>query len=243
MSPAHPKEFSTHEQNRNKVCLICSKKIKLPKKKSLLTPQDVNRIKLFLKPDFDQNNEKFPNALCGSCRCKLTRKSKTPDLNLPSLKDYDSVIKITPGTRSNLPCSCLICEIGREKNVFKKSITNTNALICTLCIGVVKKGIKHSCSESNAPNNVISLMSNLTDKTKSQVASKLIDLFPKEDKVITLSTKGRFRKIALNPKPEASTMFMAENFTNLKTQLNLSHNSINQVAKMIRSVQGKFNES
>lgn len=240
---SHPQKFCSHEQNRNKVCLLCCRKANTKKRNMTLTDQDISRIKQFVQPDFDRNNPKFPNALCGTCRCKLTRKTKSPELEIPKLKDFNSMIEITPATRSNLPCNCYICNIGRDKGFSKLPVKVNNILICTLCIGVINKGMKHVCTEANAADNVINLMSDLTEKTKSQVTSKLLDMFPKEDNTCSLSTRGRFRRVTINPKPETSSMFVAENFTSIKTQLNLSHNSIGKIANMIRSVQGKFNES
>ena len=90
-----------------------------------LTDQDIGRIKKLLKPDFDNTNPKFPNALCGTCRCRLTRKSKSPDeelAELPQLKDYDSMIEMmTPASNSGSggsPCSCEICDLGRGDKGF-----------------------------------------------------------------------------------------------------------------------------
>jgi len=81
-----------------------------------LTDQDIGRIKKLLQPDFDNTNPKFPNALCGTCRCRLTRKFKSPDeelAELPQLKDYDSMIEMMTPPASGSPCSCDICDIGR----------------------------------------------------------------------------------------------------------------------------------
>ncbi len=88
-----------------------------------LTDQDIVRIRKLLKPDFDNTNPKFPNALCGTCRCRLTRKSKSPDeelAELPQLKDYDSMIEMMtpPASGSGSPCSCDICDIGRGDKGF-----------------------------------------------------------------------------------------------------------------------------
>ncbi len=66
---------------------------------------------------------------------------------------------------------------------------------------MITKGIKNVCHEANAAENFINLMSNLT---KSQVTSKLLDIFPKEDSTCSLSTTGRIRIVIINPKPETS---------------------------------------
>ena len=118
MPPTHSQVSRTHGQNRSYVCLVCfTKPLKAELNKNIWVIQGVHlqRIHKYFMQNYDPNNQKYPNGLCGCCKTKLQRiekaeetaKKENRDVNfsalpdLPDPVDYQSFEFPRVGTRSS----------------------------------------------------------------------------------------------------------------------------------------------
>ena len=138
----------THGQNRNYVCLVCfTKPLKVELGKTIWIIKDVylQRIHKYFMSNYDPDDPKYPNGLCGCCKTKLQRiesakeKAKKDKVEvdvsklptLPDIVDYPSMNFPRVGTRSSAvselkdlaDCPCDICKValsnpGQKGNTF-----------------------------------------------------------------------------------------------------------------------------
>ena len=74
MPPKHAEEARTHGQNRNYVCLLCfTKPLKAEINKTIWVIQGVQlqRVHKFFMSNYDPDDQKYPNGICGCCKLKL----------------------------------------------------------------------------------------------------------------------------------------------------------------------------
>lgn len=117
---SHKSSKCTHEENRKKVCAPCGKKIVIHRKSSFLINEDLEKLlKKFLLPDFHHTNEKYPLAICGSCRLTLQEyDKKIYKRQLPGMPNYTDII-LRPNTRFLKTYECYICLTARSPAHFK----------------------------------------------------------------------------------------------------------------------------
>ena len=242
--------MSSHEENRKKICLYCTKKIN--KKAFNINKSLLEKVKKNMLQEYDPSDQKYPTILCSTCRYWVDqmeqgkKEKKRPDF------EYKN-INLLPNTRSKGDqCNCIICYTARQKgnrvvylatpecNVSKNKET---IIICKICFGEIHKGKDHNCGESCIPDNIVALLSNISYQKKEQVISLLLDCIAVEKKknnVISLATRGKRKSIIMNPKVPQKKMFMKEDFIYIKQLINLSNNQLYKVATWIRGVQGMF---
>lgn len=115
---------SSHEENRGKVCACCGKKI-FPGKKKIqhykISENCAKLIKKYVNKKFDNNDSRFPNSICNTCRNTVFECDKN-DAKRPSLimPNYESII-LQKDTRnkSSQSCSCYICLEARLSKISK----------------------------------------------------------------------------------------------------------------------------
>lgn len=120
------KKIDSHDDNRHRMCLMCLKK----KTRSMET----NCVKIFSKGrvevminthfDFNANDERLPNAVCGVCLRNLYRlkSSALKSFKFPNLTDFYKNMVHTRSLSTSL-CTCKICIIAREP-LFEKVTEN-----------------------------------------------------------------------------------------------------------------------
>lgn len=114
------KNAGSHNDNRNKVCVICfGKNSRCDKSKYVqIIPQ--GKIENMMQNHFEYqaSDDRLPNAICGKCRRNLYRKG---DIVPPNLSEF-LAMKYTRSMKQ-LPCKCKICEIVRKPIIGCKGIT------------------------------------------------------------------------------------------------------------------------
>lgn len=110
----------THDDNRKKVCAPCGKKIVLSYKSSVVINDNLEKlIQKFLWSHFNQNDKRYPLAICGSCRLTLREYDKEIyNRQLPSMPNYTDII-LQGTARSLESCNCYICLTARSSVHFK----------------------------------------------------------------------------------------------------------------------------
>ena len=109
----HPKTSASHEQNRLKVCVVCWTYTKIDPKIKLNDSLKVEIDRLF-NVQFDYSDPRVPLGICSNYKNGLYA-SKSSNVNSRNLilqhRTFDHVL-ITPSTRSQQKCACIICETG-----------------------------------------------------------------------------------------------------------------------------------
>lgn len=120
------KNAGSHNDNRNKVCVICfGKNSRCNKSKFVpIIPQGKieNMIQNYF--EYEASNERLPNAICGKCLRKLYR---SEDIVPPNLSDFKAMIFTRPVKKVQdqlLPCKCRLCQIVRQPIIVCKGITS-----------------------------------------------------------------------------------------------------------------------
>lgn len=110
-----------HEDNRYKVCAICTKKIVFgsnPRSKFKISGDMESLIKKFSDKDFDLLDSRFPKSICLSCKVRMyeINQGKT-SRSIPLMPNYLDIqlLKETRTSGSVDECFCFICRIGKQK--------------------------------------------------------------------------------------------------------------------------------
>lgn len=243
--------MSSHEENRKKICLYCTKKVN--KQKFNINESLLDKVKRNVLAEYDPTDQKYPTILCSTCRYWIDKMEKGERAKERPVFDYKNM-NMPLNTRSNKdePCNCMICSTARQKGNKVVYMTTTEAkvtqnketiIICNICFGEIHKGKGHECGEKCIPENIVALLSNVSHQKKEQVISSLLDsiaMDKKRNNLISLATRGKRKSIIMNPEVPQKKMFMKEDFIYIKQLINLSNNQLFKVATWIRGVQGMF---
>ena len=132
---AHATSSLTHDQNREKICLLCFTKPKESNRRKIQDGPILTRIQTFFMQNYNPNIQYMPNGICTRCAGLLNAIEKAKEnckklkcscignnhnngdkesLKLPDPVDF-SALEIPTITRNNtIECSCSICKIARE---------------------------------------------------------------------------------------------------------------------------------
>lgn len=190
----HSRKAATHEENRNKVCIVCFRKGTYN-----ITDSVKERIRLYFMENISFNDSRVPAAICGNCRAHLLEISQGKKLvdTLPESVDTSTIVPImsTRNCPEQIACSCQICQVARshlkqnmppkspvgrrlseEQRELNNSISTADVVkLCTSCQSVVRRGFSHKCNSNTLRENVIKNCCEDADgKTKDIVASKII---------------------------------------------------------------------
>lgn len=193
----------SHSEFCEKLCLIClSKGPGLRAIKSsdcCLSKHDyVSYIKNSWWDEYDPEDEYLPSVLCLNCRIKLTKNNDPTNKEPPTLPPkimYGNLV-FKPLTRQNLKCDCEICLHGRfrwkelgessdlsvlpppqnPRNPKRKCSSAEAEARCKVCLQVIGKGIRHTCTRSNKLQNLSELVKSSSKRTKGRVLSGLKEL-------------------------------------------------------------------
>jgi len=164
----------SHLESQGVLCVICFSKA--GKDLRNISPDTALLIQGFLFPDYTQQDENFPTAICSQCRkglSKIRDGKGTPE----DLKMYDRkslVLKSVETRNPNIVCHCSICSIAQSNLNQNQSFQNppgprsqspaenlksTSVKICSSCYNVLSKGKSHICLQSKKMGNINSLLS------------------------------------------------------------------------------------
>ena len=125
---------ASHQENRSKICLLCLGKTKVMYKIEGATKKRLLDISSVSDHFLD---DKFPNALCSTCRKNVYNATSKNNENakkaivLPDLSIFCGESKVT---RSNLKkaCSCTLCERVRSRKFYCKTPKSLSKLFSLL---------------------------------------------------------------------------------------------------------------
>ena len=192
----HPKTSASHEQNRLKVCVVCWTYTKIDPKIKLNDSLKVEIDRLF-NVQFDYSDPRVPLGICSNCKNGLYA-FKSTNLNSRNLilqhRTFDHVL-ITPSTRSQQKCACIICETGSnpiKAGNFKKYKGATKKLLsiqgkkiqkpvpkitpkdpCAGCLGKKERGHPHTCNLTTLEANMEIIMEK-NPKLGQRLAAKVL---------------------------------------------------------------------
>ena len=141
----------THDQCRQKICILC-----LEKKKSIgpisLKVRDLIKDHIPGLENFE-NDERLPNAICARCRQALTQSSKRH--LLPEPKEYSKFTSHNEDT-------CYLCKLGSMDNIAAKKLASLvaagkrgeNLTLCSECLSYKAEGVTHDCKLSQLANEL-----------------------------------------------------------------------------------------
>lgn len=113
---SHPSTKCTHEENRQKLCAPCGKKILFGKKKPerfLINARQEKLIQDCYNSDFSLTDSKYPISICSTCRnTNLEHEKGNFKRPLQKMPNYGDMI--LPNVTRNNNCECYICLIGRN---------------------------------------------------------------------------------------------------------------------------------
>ena len=240
----HHQRFLTHDQNRDKVCIVC-----MDKGGYSLTDIVLKRIRDFFISNFDPEERCCPNSICSKCRRDLydLENGKKTVHDLPDPYDFDDILPHVRRLRldESRYCECEICNVARTKSklVSKRkrgrpssdSSNNQTSMcaavkMCLHCKGIIHRGISHRCNLSNLRKNLIDMCESVDERTKEVVAYRVISDKVKDEsaKSIKLKSPGPFPlKINVNPK-EDTTTFSSSDISSLQLALGTSNRSVHR---------------
>lgn len=196
----------SHEENINKVCVICFKKKTGVRQ---ITNKITDLIILYCLPKYNISDVKYPKVICHSCRVSLEQHTTNKNKKLPIAHNYNSM-KFKKITRKSCDCMCSVCIVALEgvrynphckktKNIGRPKVSlskKTNCKRCVECLLIIGKGVKHPCNLTNKVNNLRDLITD--DKSGDHViAEKLRQKIVenKQDSVILSNRRGRSSNI------------------------------------------------
>lgn len=232
-----------HDENRNRVCVICYRK-----GSRKLSSTDINAIQDYVIDGYSPENSNFPKAMCNGCFFILNKKRNGIDVNLPMCDNYDPDRPII--LRSSIQCSCRICCVARAdlneaKNMKKKPgrrpsqqaniNTESSFKVCGLCFAKLYRGCSHSNESCRSKRQKISNINDLLDSptkvTKQRVASRIID-----DVGPSLPTlNGKSKNLVKSPiTPDRRLQLSVGDLSHIQNDLNLSDRQVVKLSKDIR---------
>ena len=248
----------THEQNRQKVCLIC-----IGKGHRKIPEQLKDLIQTHIFDDFIPHQNKLPCSICTTCRVNISsyRNVDTSKwLPLPQKYDYVQLLKDLERTTSDdVHCCCKLCEVatssridhgnrslksGNKKPVGRPALNPKKAKkfkpvsvrLCTRCHGEVRRGISHKCNESEKYKNI---QQRLSPKSKERVASTFLreqsnsatskDISVKNRTRHMNVTVGGIKKIGNNNNQTSHQTLLG-----IQAKRNMSNNTMMHVAHDLR---------
>lgn len=189
----------THEQCRQRVCLLCMSKTKTMRR---ITQASWNIIEENFIEGLDKNDDRLPCALCSTCAKVVSEYSRGIKSRHINVYDYSAIGRIIT-TRSTQSCSCKVCEVAQSipeniskkvgaaavprRNVGRSSSANPclgansssssipgKLLLCSTCLSVLARGCVHNCTKTSRVMNIQGLANEGTPKSKEKVASLII---------------------------------------------------------------------
>ena len=251
----------SHDEARGCLCAVCFEKTS-PKAVKIISSDIESQIQTFGNPQFSLENIGLPNSICDSCRMKLDRLSKSPEMeNTLPKSDYSQLIPPPPDTRnqSRLPCPCTVCVLARTKFPYQskallskfvsKKFENTSVAPevrkqCMSCYSFIGKGLSHICTKSMKRENQVKIVKSNSEKTKAKVASTIVKHIFEERGVdmrggtVNLETGGKPLKVTVGSQPKARRFDVAS-MMKLQTVCNLSDKTVLKIAAAQRVVFGR----
>ncbi|CAH0553241.1 unnamed protein product [Brassicogethes aeneus] len=205
---------------------------------------------------FDQYDPCKPAVLCSGCYIKLNQGSLDEIVDYTKLKNF-----VHPNsTRQDSDCQCKICQVARfrfnpkgpRKLPFKftlkklavgRPLKHNNKIkkdtikVCSICTGIVKRGLKHICTVSKKIENIAGLAKNC----KQQVASTIIlkEELEQGDSSISLN-KGRGCHMQINVLRKANTkanpVITSTTLREMQIDCNLPVSSVKKIVSTLRNV-------
>ena len=156
------KSKRNHSDNRKLVCLLCFQK---GSSMTMIANKTLDRVKTYWFENYESNDERLPNGICGRCRILLEKVEKgvKKSTDLPECIDYNQ-LHFPKLTRSSgnvnleelIDCNCSICEVSKGPSFYKKvspykvgrPVSKPKTLTipisrCSKCLQVIGKGISH----------------------------------------------------------------------------------------------------
>ena len=258
-----PYKSKTHDENRHKVCLICTGKGQGLRD---IKESQIQLIADHVFGEYERYKDMLPCAICNSCRIMLysyknpdeTKRLKLPKTDYASLvNELENVRNVGRACNNNKKaCLCTICNkatsnlacIGNKltkKRVGRPSLNPecerkvTGVIkICTRCKGEIKRGKRHPCSKAAKLHNVQRLLS---PRSKELVTSNVIKDKMREckSKNVQVGTRGKPIKISrLTPNNNISESIKPlvnnQSLLDMQTECNFSDRVSLKVAQSIR---------
>ena len=259
---AHGRRPATHEENRNRVCIVCFEKAKYD-----VTNVIVERIKKYFIENYSLDDSVLPKGICSKCRNDLLEISQgKKDITvLPDTHDFSSLfpfVRLTATRQDPFPvCHCQMCDVARCKgtDVPKRKPGRPSSLeqkpfiprqsivkICTSCYSTINRGLSHSCNVSTLRNNVSEIVTTEDQRSKDLIAGKLIhEKFSEsyQDDQISFATRGPNPiKISMNKKKSnREPEFHSSALNDLQISLGASNVAMKSIiCPFIRKTTGRY---
>ena len=165
----------THEQSRLQCCAACGNR---EGAKNKVTASIEELIKNFAHPSYSCDVESFPTGLCNNCKFELYQRQRQKKAGIEVSSPHSSwttfhlqMIKVLRGVAADkFPCPICMCSKYNPIGVTgEKSVTQSPSInvtggqmkcevqppvvvrdkgLCTVCLQITGRGIRHSCSRS-----------------------------------------------------------------------------------------------
>lgn len=212
---------NTHEHNRMKVCILCFTKVKSAK--SVNNPLR-KIIKEYFLPGYNEQNEIYPEVMCGGCYRAVYRCKKGETFPKISVHEYPNR-KITREAAKHVDCEiCRVAQQTLQLKVAKKAQKKGRsfAKTCNDCLSQVGPGKAHKCNASTKLQN----LSMLAGSSQDHLVSKGIREKSANDQAMVSFSNLRGKptriKVMTAKDKESTKPISHEEIFSLKTDLDLS---------------------
>ena len=251
---AHAQRALSHEENRNKICLLCMQKARYA-----ITPIVLSRIKDYFIENYDINEACCPSAVCGKCLADLSdiAHGKKECSILPEVYDFGNIHPFLVSTTRNTDvriCGCIICETARvsgtkvpqrrkgrpphQPNEAEERIRSVAVRLCCSCKSPVGRGLTHKCNLSTLRSNLLYEFDSYDSRTKDIVASNVIR--EKGSRNIDLQTRGPNTLHVNVGSCRNPNSFSSSDISMLQTSIGASNTSmVQKIMPTIRRIFGK----
>ena len=213
-----------HEQCRQKVCVVCSKKAS-----RTLSKADILAVKVHVDAQFTGETPDYPNGICTNCQIALNKKTDGHDVKLAINQEYKQFRFLRSSAED---CKCRICDIAKSCGL--KQFANskkkrgrprtsqqpvpTALKVCSRCFQEIYQGCRHQCSsQSCRRNKVYNIEELLTPVSTERIVSRVLKNTCKDD----MATLGP-RKRSLTIEPSKKVLFSADDMITIRKDGNFS---------------------
>jgi hypothetical protein len=249
----------THEECRNRICIICFQKAKELRR---VTVQQFHLIHQLSGRDFNPDDPRIPTVMCGTCRHSLRRAENCGS----ALRTFDfTSVRLHPFTRAHpeAACDCTICTTaratinftpiaprrkspGRPSTPSEAGAPQQHVTICSSCWSPIGPGKSHSCSKTSKMQNAHALVNASSPEFSERLAADIVlqkvraagDSAAAE--VTLASSSGRPVRLSVNPVPVVtSPVLTAASVRDLQTGLGLSTRKTKMAVRDLRASLGR----
>ena len=252
--------MSKCEENRTKVCGVCTRKGKLRN----ISDSIFGMIQTHVNANY--NTLQFPSVICESCNRILQFidqakiKGDDPKRKLPSISYEDKKAPPPRVTRAGTTetCSCFWCRVaglsGPEYLIHAQSVRPPPKKVsppkprhvtrCERCHAVIGRGKRHACTKTNRNKNAKAMVKAFSTEGQKRHTSGLINTFCEEESInkrsgtLKLNSGSKMKTINFGEKKPLVQM-KVDDLIKFGNENNCSDRSTLKTARLIRRVFGR----